>query len=254
MIKDNYIIKSILGLITFSTIIPVRVSVSIEEFARFTWFWPFIHVFIGIFAYGIALICSDIFNLSPIFAGAITYGFLLVFTGYHHTDGLMDMADGVMVHGSPERKIEVMKDSVTGAGGIISFFLVAFITILSISFLIDHNLFLAIIVGEMCSKISLLSTCLSSKSLSYGSGYPFIKNTNKINFTIAIVLLSLISFNLCHYAGLIAIIGAIFGGSIISLIARKNFGVANGDVLGASNEFGRMMSLLSMVIFVGVFL
>ena len=32
--------------------------------------------------------------------------------------GLLDFGDGVMVHGTPERKIEVMHDQLTGAGAI----------------------------------------------------------------------------------------------------------------------------------------
>ena len=39
---------------------------------------------------------------------------------------------------------------------------------------------------------------------------------------------------------------AIVAGFLISVIAKKNFGVANGDVLGMSNEFGRLIALLFM--------
>ena len=43
---------------------------------------------------------------------------LLWMTGLHHTDGLLDFGDGVMVHGTAEHKIEVMHDQLTGAGGL----------------------------------------------------------------------------------------------------------------------------------------
>jgi len=34
------------------------------------------------------------------------------------------------------------------------------------------------------------------------------------------------------------------------LITRRNFKQTNGDILGASNEIGRMLSLLFMIIFI----
>ena len=48
--------------------------------------------------------------------------------------------------------------------------------------------------------------------------------------------------------GIFGLIGAMLAGAVISLIAKKNFEVANGDVLGTSNEVGRAIALLFMAI------
>ena len=56
--------------------------------------------------------------LPGIVVGALVLALLLWMTGLHHMDGLLDFGDGVMVHGTPERKIEVMHDQLTGAGAI----------------------------------------------------------------------------------------------------------------------------------------
>lgn len=252
--EKTSIFKSILGLISFSTILPLNVHISLDNLSRMVWTWPIIHFFVGALGFITAFICLNYFNFNSLLVASCTYAFILIFTGFHHTDGLMDMADGVMVHGDPERKISVMKDHMTGAGGIVTFFIVAITTVLAFASLIDNNFLIAIIVSEMASKISLLTTCLSSKSLSHGMGMPFIKYTNKTNYLMSVIIVLAISFLLCSYIGLIGIVGGILSGSIISLIAKKNFKVANGDVLGASNEFGRMLSLLIMVIFIGVVL
>ena len=57
MEEDNYFedeefspIKSILGLLTFSTILPINVFTSIEYMTKLTWFWPFLHLFVGLLA------------------------------------------------------------------------------------------------------------------------------------------------------------------------------------------------------------
>ena len=56
--------------------------------------------------------------LPDIVAGALVFALLLWMTGLHHTDGLLDFGDGVMAHGTPEHKIDVMHDQLTGAGGL----------------------------------------------------------------------------------------------------------------------------------------
>ena len=84
------------------------------------WCWPFIHLIIGILAAVCGIICADV-HLNPFFTSVIIYAFLMLITGYNHLDGVMDMADGVMVQGDPQRKISVMKDSSVGAGGVATF-------------------------------------------------------------------------------------------------------------------------------------
>ena len=53
-------------------------------------------------------------------------------TGLHHTDGLLDFGDGVMAHGTPEHKIDVMHDQLTGAGGLSLGILTMLITALAV--------------------------------------------------------------------------------------------------------------------------
>ena len=250
--EDNSTIKAILGLITFSTILPIKVNTSLKNTNRMLWLWPFIHLLVGILGFAVAIIFSNILNLSSLLTGALVYGFLIIFNGFHHADGLMDMADGVMVCGNSEKKISVMKDSFTGSAGIASFFLVGIVTVLGITSLIDYNFMIAIIIGEMVSKTSLLTTCITSKSDARGTGALSINSVNIINYSTSLIVVLIISFVLGQFTGIIGVIGAMLAGAIISIIGRKNFKIANGDVLGASNEFGRMLSILLMVIFMSV--
>jgi adenosylcobinamide-GDP ribazoletransferase len=250
--KNHSLLYSFLGLITFSTIIPLKIHTSLENMTRLTWLWPFVHLFIGFLAALVAFLCADIFNLPAILSGAIVYAFFLIITGYNHIDGLMDMADGVMVHGDSTKKLRVMKDSFVGTSGITTFFIVALITVLGISNLLEFNFIMSIIIAEVASKISLLTTCVCSNSKREGMGMYFVKSMNLINYSLSIIIFITISYLIGGFVGVIGIIGGIFAGALIALIARHNFKEANGDVLGASNEFGRMVSLLLMVIFLSV--
>ncbi len=239
-------IRSLLGLLTFSTILPINVFTSIEYMTKLTWCWPFIHLFIGILAAICGYVSLEFLHLNSFFTAAIVYAFLMVITGYNHLDGVMDMADGVMVHGEPERKIRIMKDSSVGAGGVATLFLVASLTIAGIYNILDYHFIFGIIICEMTAKTSLITTALLSKPLTPGIGSYFIKETNLSNYIASTVIVGVIAFLLGDLVGVIGVLGAIVSGIIISLIARRNFVLANGDVLGMSNEVGRLFSLLFM--------
>lgn len=241
--------KSILGLLTFSTILPINVFTSIEYMTKLTWVWPFLHLFIGVLASICAFISFNFLHLNSFFTATIVYAFLMIITGYNHLDGVMDMADGVMVHGDAERKIKVMKDSSVGAGGVATLFLVASLTIAGIYNILDYNFFIGIVVCEMVAKTSLLTTALLSEPLTPGIGSYFIKETTPVNYFASTVIVGVIAFLIAGIAGIVGVLGAIVSGIIIAFIARRNFVLANGDVLGMSNEIGRLLSLLFMCVF-----
>lgn len=255
MEEDNYFedeefspLKSLLGLLTFSTILPIKIYTSIEYMTKLTWCWPFLHFFIGILAAVCGYVSLEFLHLNSFFTAVIVYAFLMLITGYNHLDGVMDMADGVMVHGEPERKIMVMKDHSVGAGGVATLFLVASLTIAGIYNILDYHFILGIIICEMASKTSLLTTALLSKPLTPGIGSYFIKETNLANYFASTFIVTLIAYILCGLVGIVGVLGAIISGTLISVIARRNFILANGDVLGMSNEVGRLFSLLFMAV------
>ena len=239
-------IRSLLGLLTFSTILPINVFTSIEYMTKLTWCWPFLHIFIGILAAICGYVSLEVLHLNSFFTATIVYAFLMIITGYNHLDGVMDMADGVMVHGDAEKKIRVMKDSSVGAGGVATLFLVASMTIAGLYNILDYNFIYGIIICEMSAKISLLTTALLSEPLTPGIGSYFIKETNIANYSASTVIIGIIAGLLGGTVGMLGVVGAVASGIIIALVARRNFTLANGDVLGMSNEVGRLFSLLFM--------
>ena len=241
-------IRSLLGLLTFSTVLPINVFTSIEYMTKLTWAWPFIHIFIGVLAAICGYISLDILHLNSFFTATIVYAFLMIITGYNHLDGVMDMADGVMVHGEPEKKIRVMKDSSVGAGGMATLFIVASMTVAVLYNILDYHFIAGIIICEMTAKTSLLTTALLSKPLTPGIGSYFIKETHPSNYFASTVIIALIAYLIGGWVGICGVMGAMVSGIMLAHIARRNVVLANGDVLGMSNEVGRLFSLLFMAV------
>jgi adenosylcobinamide-GDP ribazoletransferase len=116
-------IKKLKNLLSFLTVIPIKMDKDIlSDCAKGMFLFPLIGAFIGLIAGVFGWVAFQF--LPNLVAGVLVLGLLLIITGLHHTDGLLDFGDGIMAHGSPERKIEIMHDQLTGAGGLYSpFFL-----------------------------------------------------------------------------------------------------------------------------------
>ena len=234
------------GLISFSTVIPINIHTTIEEMTAFTWFWPVIGGMIGIFVGAVGFISLNVLHLSPLITAAIVYSFAIWFTGFHHLDGLMDMGDGLMVHGDYNKKIQVMRDMMVGTGGISLFFIVAIITFSAINAIPASLIFMVLLISEVAAKTSLITCATFSKPFPDGTGRLFIESMNIKLLVLSFILASLIGFVAANITGIFGIIGGIIAGSAVAAVASKQFKYATGDILGASNEIGRLISLLVM--------
>lgn len=242
--------KGFLGLVSFSTILPLNIHSTIPEMARFTFLWPLIGGFIGIIIGGFAWLLLDPLHLSSLLSAALIYSLAISFTGFHHLDGLVDFGDGLMAHGDPKRRIEIMRDKRIGTGGLASLLTVSLITLTAITSIPPIYIFPTLLVSEIAAKLSLVSCATFSKSLDDGTGQYFIKSMNWKLLTVSIVFTLILGFLAFKYIGVLGIIGGMIAGLTMVLITRRSFKYTTGDILGASNEIGRMLSLLIMIIFI----
>lgn len=242
--------KGFLGLVSFSTILPLNIHSTIPEMAKFTFLWPLIGGFIGIIIGGFAWLLLDPLHLSSLLSAALIYSLAISFTGFHHLDGLVDFGDGLMAHGDPTRRIEIMRDKRIGTGGLAFLLTVSLITFTAIASTPPIYIFAALFVSEIAAKLSLVSFATFSKSLDDGTGQYFIKSMNWKLLAVSVAFTLLLGFLAFKYIGVLGIIGGMIAGLIMVLITRRSFQYTTGDILGASNEIGRMLSLLIMVIFI----
>ena len=240
-------LREIIGLISFLTILPLNIHYNIPKIAKHTWLFPIIGAIIGTIG-GIITIILQLIKTPPIIIASLIYGFLIWFTGFHHLDGLIDMGDALMAHGTPEDKLKIMKDNRIGTGGLGLFLIIALTTFTCIYSIPTAKLPTIIIISEIGAKMGLVSSCIISKPQEKGIGRHFIKEMDKKKFIASSLLSLIIGFSLLKYHGLIGILASIIGGLFIGAVARKNFKYTTGDVLGASNEFNRMTTLLSITI------
>lgn len=244
-------LRGIRNLIAFLTIIPVGEGAnSLVDAANYMYLSPIVGALIGFLAGFIGWVLLQI--LPSLIAGALTLGFLLLITGLHHTDGLLDFGDGLVVQGPPEKKIKAMHDQQTGAGGFALGLVTLLITFLCITELGKNVIVKGLIVAEVSAKLAMVIEAWAGKSAHVGLNTYFInamrKSYRRLRLIVALLVSLGIATLLLFVTGLIVIIVGVVTALIMLWISNRHFNGVTGDVMGATNEITRMISLLTLLV------
>jgi adenosylcobinamide-GDP ribazoletransferase len=242
--------KEVKSLFSFLTILtPTMDKDCFTDAAKAMFLFPLVGAFIGLLAGLFGWVTSQF--LPSLVVGALVLGLLLLITGLHHTDGLLDFGDGVMVHGSAERKIEVMHDQLTGAGGLSLGIMTFLITAFSIAELNMGIIIQGLVVVEVSAKLSMVIGAWAGKAAHQGMASPFLEAMHGKKGTARLIAALVISFGitipLLWLVGAVALLAAILASLIMVGISHRHFKGVTGDVLGATNELTRMVSLITLL-------
>ena len=230
--------------LTFLTRIPVPLpkDVSSEEFIKSYRFYPVVGLVLGVLLWLLAKFLLPYYP--PLVLGALVLGAELMLTGGIHLDGFMDSMDGLLSARSPEKILDIMKDSRVGAHASM-----ALVGLLLLKFTLLANLtvskLLLLIVMPMLSRwIFQIGMIGFPYARSQGLGKGFHEATQWIPFLLSGIIVCGISFYLLGFAGPLAFV---VSSLIISLIAFKIsslLGGLTGDLYGAFIELSEVIILL----------
>jgi adenosylcobinamide-GDP ribazoletransferase len=231
-----------LALLQFATILPLGKPQDFLEFARHSWLYPLAGYVIGCLAAVPVLFIAD-----RTLAAAVAVALVLLISGAHHFDGLLDLGDGLMAHGDREKRVRALTDRQVGAGGVAA----GIVTTLLLFAGLQASAFVAaaIIIGEVCAKFSMLFLTVYGEPFREGI-HSYLHQFARPYFIILAGLLCLPLFLLpiapVKIAG--ALVMMIVCPSVLLLLARRFFGGVNGDVAGASNEITRALAIIALVL------
>ncbi|KAG2478711.1 MAG: Adenosylcobinamide-GDP ribazoletransferase [Nitrosopumilales archaeon] len=239
-------LKEISSVFSFLTIIPTS-NANLETIAKYMYLFPIVGIVIGLviggFGYGLSYI-----GLEPLVIGLLVMASIALITGIHHTDGLADFADGLMTKGTKEKKLQAMKDLSTGSAGIVTVVLYIIGMIIALSLSEGYLLFQAILVSEIMAKFSMVLMASTGQSAALGTNSPFVqlmKDKKKLASSIALTIIPLVI--VAGSTGMIVFAAGVIVTLFLVRLSTRSFGGITGDVLGASNEFTRLTSLLIFV-------
>ena len=97
--------KILKSLLQFTTILPLGKPQDLEPFARHSYLYPVAGYVIG------ALVALPVFFIvDHTIAAAVAIALIMLISGAHHFDGLLDFGDGLMAHGDREKRNRALTD------------------------------------------------------------------------------------------------------------------------------------------------
>ena len=259
MSKTNAI-KTFRDLLAFLTIIPMG---SGEDFvmtsAEFMFLFPLMGGLIGLFAAGYFLLGGFVISGLLGFANSLlqvpvefmlrlalaimTLAFLLVLTGLQHFDGLVDLGNAIGLRRLEERREAAHAWIVTYKGAFLAIF-VEFIAFLGLFFINAWLAFRVIIVAEVAAKLGMVTIMAVGQPTSKGLGARFMEKAKRKRNVIAYVLSLLIVVPLLGLWGLLVVAVSVLLGVLMERVAKNIFGGVSGDMIGATNETARAVTLI----------
>jgi len=235
------------ALLSFFTVLPVR-SAPVEEAAKRAYLLPLVGLLTGTPGVGLILLG---YAIPPGVVATLALAAVLLAAGLHHTDGVLDAGDALMVRGTPERRRIALKDTRVGTGGIGALFVVYAPALAALAALVEDSPLraaLALLAGEVSARSAMLLTLAFGKPAEAGSSsVPFVQALRGRRRTLGTALSLLATPLLLLPLGGLAPLSALSIPltTLVALgVARRAFGGIGGDTVGATGEATRTVLLV----------
>ncbi|MFO8114864.1 MAG: adenosylcobinamide-GDP ribazoletransferase [Halorubrum sp.] len=242
------------GALGFLTRVPVgRSEAAWEAFGRAPWTFPVVGYLVG------GLVALPL--LAPVPAPTVALAFPLAVyavTGITHLDGVADLGDAAVVHGTPDDRREVLKDSALGVGGTVALVAVVLGLATAALGLIEaatarNELLTAtgiVVAAEVGAKAATATLVCVGDAAHEGLGSALTEGTAPRDALAALALAAPAALLAWPRVlpGVAALLAALATAGLLRRWARRRLGGVSGDVLGATNELARVAALHAGVI------
>ena len=235
------------ALFSFFTALPVP-GASLEKAARSAYLLPLVGLLTG--APGTALLLLG-YAMPAGVAATLALGAVLLAAGLHHTDGVLDVGDALMVRGEPDRRREVLKDARVGVGGIGALFFVyapALAALAALAAASPARAAVALLAAEVAARSAmLLVLAFGRPAEARSSSAPFVRSLKGWRRSTGVALALLVPLALLLPLGGVAAL-AVLSVPLVSFaalrVSRRAFGGIGGDIAGATGEAARAVLLV----------
>ena len=198
-------------------------------------FFPLVGIIAGLMEYGIWMLLERI-GTGPLLNAAVLSVLPAAVSGGIHLDGFLDTCDALGSWRSPEEKLEIMKDSHSGAFAVIGGVFWGILTLGAMS-CADRTMILAVSAGFVLSRgYSGLGLLLLKKAKKTGLARTFSEHAetkrNIVILVIWILAASLAMILAARLTGLVCAICALACFLWYSRMSMRQFGGITGDTEG----------------------
>ena len=236
-------LDTLLTALGFLTILPIRSKKEkcVEDLGRSAGWFPYVGALIGALA---ALTYAGFSIIFPkLLAAALTAAIWIALTGGLHLDGLADCFDGLLYPGTPEKRLEIMKDPHHGTFAGIGLALTILIKIIALYSLPEGAAWLALPLAGATARGLLLPAAKQPNARPGGLGSMFSAGLQKDAFYWGALPVTALAVMLGWQA--LALVAAAHALAwLIFRLARARLGGMTGDVYGLLVELGELVILI----------
>ncbi|GAB4542556.1 MAG: adenosylcobinamide-GDP ribazoletransferase [Anaerolineales bacterium] len=227
----------------FLTIFPTLIKrmFTSQEMGRAVGFFPLVGAALGALLYAVNDAARLIFPASV--SAALTLSAWVMFTRAFHLDGFMDTCDALFGGWTPERRLEIMKDSRMGAfgvaGGILA--LLTQYAALTSSTNIFAALALAATLGRWASPLVIYAFPYAREN---GLSAEMKRNARAREIIIATLITGVTAWLISGWLGFALMLGAAAVAFLAALYAMRLLPGLTGDIYGAVTTLVETMILV----------
>lgn len=237
--------------VKFLTRLPVGKTLAAETALSgdtLPWYAP-VGMVIGILMAATAWLLWQWIELPPLIVGVAVLITWVGITGALHLDGLADCADAWMGGHTPERMLEIMKDTSCGVGAIVAVVLLLLVKLSALSVLLEQGGWILLVFPPVIARITVsivISSTSYIRSGGIGGSLQSSLSTKAIGLSGLVMSLVLCMVSLSSF--IVAVVASAAAFLVIYYYFIKPLKGATGDIYGALIETVESFVLVGLVV------
>ena len=238
--------------IEFLTVIPLpfKREWKQKEIASSLIFFPVVGLLIGVLLFLVNWGLGEVFP--AVVTAALTLIVWVLISGAMHLDGLADCCDG-FGGSTPEKRLEIMKDSHTGAFGAVGICLLLLLKFAAIVSLpgdwLLGTFLLAPLLGSWAMVLSITAFSYARKS---GAGLAFKQGATVQRLFIATIITLAAAILLAGWRGIVMMAIICLATLLLGILFKSRLGGLTGDTYGAVKEVNEAVVLIFMPVLLSI--
>lgn len=243
---------SFIAAVRFLTSIPLpgRHEMTAEQMGRGTAYFPVVGLIIGLILVALYWLLGMI--LPPAIVAALLVAAMVLLSGAMHLDGFADTCDGIGGHKPVEERWKVMRDSRTGAFGVVGVVVLLLVKYVTLSAIPDTFMAATLLFVPAAGRWAMVYAIFAFRyARPSGLGTAFKQATRWPQFvaaTIITVAVALALFPFFSLAGLLVIGGVWVVITGFAFYLKYKFAGLTGDTYGAIDEAAEVLALLFFMV------
>ncbi|WP_196259139.1 adenosylcobinamide-GDP ribazoletransferase [Pelagibacterium limicola] len=237
----NLVADLVMALRFYSRLPAGRSAHEVPDLNRIAMALPFASLVIGI-GPAVLLLVLAVSGVPPLFAALAAAAMFAIVTGAMSEDAAADAADGLFGGATPERRLEILKDSRHGTYGVLTVVFVVGLKVAALSAIVARNPLAAASVWMAATMLARSGSLYVSLRLAPARGTGTAASVGRLSrngFILGIVFASIIALVLAApFTGLLGLAVALAFGALVvigwTLLCERLVGGLTGDLIGAA--------------------